>query len=74
MHRQREQARRERFFPLSGINTAAKPSQLATPFAYATSVGKTSSFLNGDLSTSLVVFASIYHELPEYGVGFRYYM
>uniref|UniRef100_H3GEA5 Uncharacterized protein n=1 Tax=Phytophthora ramorum TaxID=164328 RepID=H3GEA5_PHYRM len=61
------------FFALSvsGINTAANTaSQLVTPFAYGTPVGKTWSFLNGVLSTAVVVFASIYHELPEYGVAF----
>ncbi|KAF1783750.1 Ferredoxin reductase-type FAD-binding domain [Phytophthora cactorum] len=66
-----------KFFALSvsGTNMAGKPSQLATPFVYGTPVDKTYKtwpFLTVGLCAAVVIFAIIYHELPEYRLGFRY--
>jgi hypothetical protein len=66
-----------KFFALSvsGTNMAGKPSQLATPFVYGTPVDKTYKtwpFLTVGICAAIVVFAIIYHELPEYRLGFRY--
>ncbi|ETI37495.1 hypothetical protein F441_16337 [Phytophthora nicotianae CJ01A1] len=66
-----------KFFALSvsGTNMAGKPSQLATPFVYGTPVDKnykTWPFLTVGLCAAVVIFGIIYHELPEYRLGFRY--
>ncbi|KAF4319140.1 hypothetical protein BBO99_00006728 [Phytophthora kernoviae] len=66
-----------KFFALSmsGTNMGGKPSGLATPFVYGTPVDKnykTWPFATVSACACMVIFAIIYHELPEYRLGFRY--
>ncbi|RLN13964.1 hypothetical protein BBJ28_00024263, partial [Nothophytophthora sp. Chile5] len=66
-----------KFFALSvsGTNMAGKPSGLATPFVYGTPMDKNYKswpFVTVTVCACVVIFAIIYHELPEYRLGFRY--
>lgn len=66
-----------KFFALSmsGTHMAGKPSQLATCSVYGTPTHKdykTWPFVTVGLCAILVTFAIIYHQLPEYRLGFRY--
>ncbi|TDH64901.1 hypothetical protein CCR75_005898 [Bremia lactucae] len=66
-----------KFFALtvSNTNISGKSSQYATPFVYGTPVRKnykTWPFVTVGLCATIVLFAVVYHELPEYRLGFRY--
>lgn len=68
-----------KFFALSvsGANHGppGKPEGLATPFVYGTPVHKNYKswpFIVVGVCAAVVMFGIIYHELPEYRLGFRY--
>ncbi|CEG37108.1 hypothetical protein F443_16526 [Plasmopara halstedii] len=66
-----------KFFALSmsGTNMAGKPSQLAAHSVYGTPTDKnykTWPFVTVGWCATIVIFAIIYHQLPEYRLGFRY--
>ncbi|KAI9906865.1 hypothetical protein PsorP6_004419 [Peronosclerospora sorghi] len=68
-----------KFFALSmsGTHRDGMPSQLAVPYMYGTPVFKNYKawpFVTVGICAAIVIFAIIYHQLPEYRIGFRYHL